>query len=123
MLPWLGVPANKVGRASANRRWGGPLKKVYPPGVFFSSSTYGAPGQTTPNRVMPTGQNQALDPRSLNASYVNLGTSPNSASLFGGSTTNNIGGNSYGTTTLSQPDSSTYLFFGIIAILAYLIFK
>ncbi len=119
MLPWIQVPQNKVQRARVNAAYGAPLKKVYPPGVFFVSNTGGAPGQSNTSRVFSPGQNQTGDPRAQGGFY-NLDTSLGSlAGLI--TPTFNVGGNVEAGP--SKSDYSPYLLAGVVILIVWGIFK
>lgn len=115
-LPYIRVPANKSYRATANGLYGAPLKRVYPPGVFYASNMSGAPGQPASQRMFPSG-NQATDPRAQNSAYANINPGNDTSAL----TPSNVGGSVFN--LAPQADGSHWILYGALALIAWAIFK
>ncbi len=118
MLPWLQVPQNKVQRARVNAAYGAPLVKTYPRGVFFASSTNGAPGQVSNLRVYKPGQNQVGDPRAAQGFYDINTAATDLTKLFNPVT--NVGGN-----LIQSPntDYSPFLLIGLVGLVIWSVLK
>jgi hypothetical protein len=121
-LPWIKVSQNKTQRAGLNAAYGAPLKRIYPPGVFFASNSSGAPGQPNLSRVFPTGQQQAQDPRNQNSSYFRFGVNRSVANAITAGQPTNVGGNAI---TINQGTSgnSNWLLYGALALIGWVVFQ